>query len=148
MCHSPAKLPWRPRHEVSSWSSMTGKRRQQGQHGEDIASTYLAQQGYRIAQRNYRNRYGEIDIIAWDGSILVFIEVKTTAAQMFGTPQEKVDTRKQRKLTSVAMAYVLQHHIRNTSLRFDVIGVTLTPQGVPDVTHIQAAFDPSDHFSY
>ena len=127
---------------------MTGKRRQRGQHGEDIASTYLEQQGYRIAQRNYRNRYGEIDIIAWDDSTLVFIEVKTTTAQAFGPPSEKVDTRKQRKLTSVAMAYVLQHHIRNTSLRFDVIGVTLTPQGAPEVAHIQAAFYPSDHFSY
>lgn len=127
---------------------MTGKRRQRGQHGEEIASTYLEQQGYRIAQRNYRNRYGEIDIIAWDDSILVFIEVKTTTALAFGMPQEKVDTRKQRKLTAVAMAYVLHHHIRNTSLRFDVIGVTFTPQGAPDVAHIQAAFSPSDHFSY
>jgi putative endonuclease len=127
---------------------MTRKRQQRGQYGEDIASTYLSQQGYRIVQRNYRNRYGEIDIIAWDDATLVFVEVKTTTASAFGVPQEKVGMRKQQKLTAVAMAYVMQHHIRNISLRFDVISVTLPPQGAPDVAHIHAAFHPSDYFSY
>jgi putative endonuclease len=123
-------------------------RRRRGQHGEHLAADYLLQQGYRIQQQNYRCRSGEIDIIAWDGAVLVFVEVKTKGHVTFGAPQAMVDRRKQRTITQVAMTYVQQQHLQNTALRFDVVAVTLPPGGAPEVTHVPAAFSPSAYFFY
>ena len=123
-------------------------RRQRGEQGEQLAVAYLQGQGYRIQEQNYRSRRGEVDIIAWDGSTLVFVEVKTKGQSAFGSPQEMVGQRKQRTLVHVAMAYVQQHRIRQTALRFDVVAIRMLPHGTPDVTHIQAAFFPSADFYY
>jgi putative endonuclease len=123
-------------------------RRHRGQLGEQIAVDYLQRQGYRIQQRNYRCRRGEIDIIAWDGATLVFIEVKTKSDTAFGAPQAMVDRRKQRTITHVAMLYVQQCQLQNTALRFDVVAITLLADGSPEVMHVPAAFSPSAHFFY
>jgi putative endonuclease len=123
-------------------------RRRCGQRGEQIAVDYLRGQGYRIQQRNYRCRWGEIDIIAWDGATLVFVEVKTKGQTAFGAPQAMVDRRKQRTITHVAMIYMQQHQLRNIALRFDVVAITLPPGGMPEVTHVPAAFSSPTYFSY
>ncbi len=70
-----------------------------GVAGENHAAHYLQTLGYRIIQRNYRTRIGEIDIIAREGEFLVFVEVKTRTGQNFGLPQSAVDARKQFKIT-------------------------------------------------
>lgn len=127
---------------------MSLRRRLYGQRGEQIAVHYLRAQGYRIEQQNYRCRVGEIDIIAWDGPILVFIEVKTKGQTAFGAPQAMVDRRKQKTITRVAMVYVQQHQLRDTVLRFDVVAITFPPDGAPDVTHVPAAFSAADNFFY
>jgi putative endonuclease len=127
---------------------MSRWRRLRGQRGEQIAVAYLQERGYRIQQRNYRCRRGEIDIIAWDGSTLVFVEVKTKGQTAFGAPQAMVDARKQKTITRVAMTYVQQHQLYNTALRFDVVAITLSPTGTPDVTHVPAAFSPQGNFFY
>ena len=72
---------------------MAGWRQRRGQQGEQLAVAYLEGQGYRIQAHNYRHRRGEIDIIAWDGATLVFVEVKTKGHTAFGHPQEMVDAR-------------------------------------------------------
>jgi putative endonuclease len=123
-------------------------RRWCGQRGEQLAVDYLRRQGLRIQQQNYRCRSGEVDIIAWDGPTLVFVEVKTKSQAAFGAPQVMVDRRKQQKIVAVAMTYVQQQAIQNTALRFDVVAVTLPGRGEPEVTHMPAAFVPPTYFSY
>jgi putative endonuclease len=121
--------------------------RRRGQQGEALAAAYLQQQGYQVQQQNYRCRYGEIDIIAWDQGTLVFVEVKTKSHLRFGAPQSMVDRRKQQQLTRVAMAYVQQRALRNTPVRFDVVAIVYE-DGRPAVTHLPAAFSPPAHFYY
>ncbi len=89
---------------------MRSWRRWRGQHGEQMAVQFLQRQGYRIQHQNYRCRGGEVDIVAWDGPTLVFIEVKTKGQALFGAPQAMVDARKQnntsyRTSTSVLMSW-------------------------------------------
>ncbi len=127
---------------------MRGWRQQCGQRGEQMAVAYLQGQGYRIEQQNYRCREGEIDIIAWDGSTLVFVEVKTKTQLAFGSPQAMVTRSKQRKMTHVAMLYVAQHRLPNVDIRFDVVAILLAAEASPQVTHVPAAFTPSGHFMY
>jgi putative endonuclease len=123
-------------------------RRRQGQQGEALAAAYLQQQGYRIQNQNYRCRHGEIDIIAWDGPTLVFVEVKTKGQLRFGPPQVMVDWRKQQKIARIAMTYVQQQALHNTPVRFDVVAILLLPSGRPEVTHLPAAFSPPTSFYY
>ena len=127
---------------------MRGWRQQRGQQGEQMAVAYLRQHGYRIAQQNYRCREGEIDIVAWDGKTLVFVEVKTKGQLTFGSPEAMVTRPKQRKMTHVAMLYVSEHKLQQVNIRFDVVAIMLSPQGEPVVTHVPAAFMPSGHFMY
>lgn len=127
---------------------MPDLRRPKGDAGEQIAVSFLERLGYRIATRNFRVRTGEVDIVAWDGSTLVFVEVKTKAQRRFGQPEEMVTRRKQLTLERVAMAYIQRHKCERTDIRFDVIAVQLESGRAVDVTHIPAAFSPSDRFFY
>jgi putative endonuclease len=119
-----------------------------GAQGEQIATDYLKRLGYRIQQRNYRCRQGEVDIVAWNGTVLVFVEVRTRSGDDLGAPLESVDRRKQDKITRVAMAYVQEHQVRDTELRFDVVAVTCAPDRPTVVAHVPAAFDASPQFLY
>jgi putative endonuclease len=109
---------------------------------------FLQRQGYRITQQNYRCRGGEVDIIAWDGPTLVFIEVKTKGQMAFGAPQAMVDGQKQKKIVHVAMVYVQQHQMQDVNIRFDVVAITRLPGVPPEVTHVPGAFTASSHFLY
>ena len=119
---------------------MRSWRRWRGQHGEQMAVQFLQRQGYCILHQNYRCRGGEVDIVAWDGPTLVFIEVKTKGQALFGAPQAMVDARKQKKIVHVAMVYVQQHqlhspfaqstaHIRNCKLPVEL---STQPQPLQD----------------
>ncbi len=123
-------------------------RRPKGDAGEQIAVSFLEQLGYRIATHNFRLRTGEIDIVAWEGDTLVFVEVKTKAQHKFGQPEEMVTRRKQLTLERVAMGYIQQHGCKGTNIRFDVIAVQLESNRAAEVTHIPAAFSPSNRFFY
>ena len=127
---------------------MTRWRLRRGAQGEQIAVDYLKRRGYRIQQRNYRCKQGEVDIIAWDGAVLVFVEVKTKSRTDFGAPQTMVTRRKQAKIVQVAMVYVQEHRVRDTALRFDVVAVTCLPGTAPEVAHVPAAFDATPQFRY
>lgn len=119
-----------------------------GKKGEDIAVRYLESRGYKILGRNYRSRYGEIDIIAEKGACIVFVEVKTRRA---GTPfiaAEAVDTIKQKKIIKTAMMYLSQTDA-GLQPRFDVIAVSFDKKlGRCDYTvdHIENAFEGVDFF--
>ncbi len=119
-----------------------------GNKGEDIAVCYLEGRGYRILGRNYRSRYGEIDIIAEKGAFIIFFEVKTRRA---GTPfiaAEAVDTIKQKKIIKTAMMYLSQTGA-GLQPRFDVIEVSFNKKLDRcdyTVEHIENAFEGVDFF--
>ena len=110
-------------------------RRETGTQYEERAAEYLIAQNYQILERNYRIRSGEIDIIARDGTVMVFIEVKYRKNDESGNPLEAVDIRKQRKIIKVARYYLYQKKYGNVPCRFDVIGICGS-----HIEHIKDAF--------
>ena len=94
-----------------------------GIKGEECAIEYLKQQGYKIIERNFECRQGEIDIIAKEKNEYVFIEVKTRSNKKYGLPREAVDLNKQKHIWNVAEFYVYIHHLEDKYIRFDVIEV-------------------------
>ena len=109
-----------------------------GKRGEIIAKNYLIKKGYKIVETNYKNKLGEIDIIAKDKDCLVFVEVKTRTSRAFGDPLEAINFKKQQKIRAVATAYLKQHHILDCNCRFDAIAVM--GEGDSEINHIQEAF--------
>jgi len=111
-----------------------------GREGEQIAESYLKKKGYRLVERNYRCRGGELDLIALDRRVIVFVEVKTRSDDRFGPPLESVDNRKQRRMIKAALFFLSQHRLHNRDARFDVVGISFEGQQ-PVVEHIQNAFE-------
>jgi putative endonuclease len=103
---------------------LKGRKQAVGQLGEDFAAAYLQRLGYRILERNFRCRLGEIDIIAKEGKDLVFVEVKTRSSRRFGDPQEAVTPAKQAKLRTVA-SFFLKRYKKSVPCRFDVFAVSI-----------------------
>jgi putative endonuclease len=119
---------------------MTLKRKDVGAIGEKLAADYLKKRGYKIIQRNFRCREGEIDIIAQKGECLVFVEVRTNRNTAFGTPEESVTLSKREKLISLADAYVQTYDKAPISWRIDVVAVELGPNNkVSRLEHIENA---------
>ena len=97
--------------------------KQFGDIGEKIALNYLKECGYKIVKTNYKNKIGEIDIIASDGDFLVFIEVKYRKNNRLGLPRETVKGEKQRKIRMIAMSYINKYRLFDKQCRFDVLEV-------------------------
>ncbi len=93
-----------------------------GERMERLASDFLARQGLRTVARNYSCRFGEIDLVATDGALLIFVEVRYRQSSRFGTPAETVDASKQRRLAAAA-AHYLQRHPSVLPCRFDVVAI-------------------------
>ena len=109
-----------------------------------MAARYLKKKGYRIVDRNYRSRLGEIDIIAEEGGCLVFVEVKTRAGMGFGTPFESVTLQKQQQLSKVALEYINRQDWHERAARFDVVGIRMPEDGKYQdsaIELLQNAFD-------
>ncbi len=100
-----------------------------GQAAEDRALEFLRREGLRLIERNYRSRYGEIDLIMEDGRDLAFVEVRLRTNPRFGGALESVDRRKQAKLLATA-AYFLQQRRLNRPARFDVVALAPSPDGL------------------
>ncbi len=98
-------------------------RHELGKIGEDLAVQYIKKKGYKVIERNYRTPYGEIDIIAYDNDVLVFIEVKTRSQNRYGSPAEAITKIKAKHIYRSAEYYVLKHHLEKASIRFDVIEI-------------------------
>ena len=110
-----------------------------GKLGEDLACAYLTEKGYRILQRNFRCRLGEIDIIAQTAEFLVFVEVKLRKNDRYGSAAEYVTTAKQARIRNTAK-YYLTYRAANLQPRFDVIEVTADNGKVSNINHIEDAF--------
>jgi len=119
---------------------VTRARQELGKAGENVALRALESMGYRCITRNYRCPLGEIDIVARDGDTLVFIEIKTRKGKSLGYAKEAVDSRKQRRISMVALAYMKANHCCDVKSRFDVVAVHLA-NGKEEVEIIKNAFD-------
>ena len=115
--------------------------REKGNFYEGMAANYLLEQGYEILARQYRTKSGEIDLVAREGSTIVFIEVKGRQSTRFGFPQEAVDRRKLRRIWSTAQHYLWSRGLSNRLCRFDVIVVQTISPGKHRIEHIIGAFD-------
>jgi putative endonuclease len=113
-----------------------------GQEGERVAEKYLRKQRYRVLERNYRCPLGELDLIALDHGVIVFVEVKTRSQERFGEPVESVHRRKQQRMTKAALFFLSQHRLHHREARFDVVGISFD-RGEPVIEHIRNAFDVS-----
>lgn len=112
------------------------KRKIGGQY-EEQAAEFLARQGYRIVEKNYRSRAGEIDLVGWDGAYLVFVEVKYRRDDGKGRALEAVGPRKQHRISRAAFSYLGQREIpQEVPCRFDVVGIDNEK-----VTLVKDAFD-------
>lgn len=107
-----------------------------GKSGEIIAQKYLQKQKkFKILEKNYKSKIGEIDMIAIDQNYLVFVEVKTRTTTKFGRASEAVDSNKQNKIRKVALGYLVHNNLLNSNVRFDVVEVY-----DDEINHIKNAF--------
>jgi putative endonuclease len=115
-----------------------------GQASETRAEQFLRAKGYRILDRNLRTSLGELDLVAEDGPVLVFVEVKARATRAFGGALLAVDHRKQAKLVRLATQYLARRHLTDRPCRFDVVLVQGQSSAELAVEHVQNAFEVTD----
>ena len=120
---------------------MTTNTRSAGKKGEDLACKYLKKDKYKILDKNYRTKQGEIDIIAEDsGGVLCFVEVKARSRTDYGNPEESVTYHKQKRLISAAFNYLETKKIGSKDMRFDIVSVDLNSE---ESTILKNAFEVS-----
>lgn len=110
-----------------------------GQLGEIAASEYLKNKGYKILGRNFRSKFGEIDLVAIDGDTLVFVEVKTRWNKAYGYPQEAVTPRKLRKIARTGEYFKLLNPQTPELLRIDVVAIEVEDDTVTSLELIKNA---------
>jgi len=118
---------------------MPSKAQKFGTQSEALAAQYLKLKGYRILESNYRNRIGEIDIIAKEGTSLVFVEVKARKTERYGSPKNAVTEAKQLKISKTALAYLKETGQLNHKARFDVVAIDAR-YSPPDIEVVKNAF--------
>lgn len=124
---------------VSPTQGWSLKGRSAGAWGEDLALRYLIKHGYRLVERNYRTRRGEIDLILRKEGTLVFVEVKLRRGTGFGDPLEAVTPRKQATLRYLAERYLAVRDPDFDTVRFDVVGILASREGLR-IEHVEDAF--------
>ena len=107
-----------------------------GKTGEEIAKKYLLENNYKIVAKNFRCKFGEIDIIAYDKEELVFIEVKTRTSDLYGTPASAVNKTKIKHMTDAARVFLRLNKFNKYEIRFDVIEIFIK-DGKCKINHIK-----------
>lgn len=116
---------------------------QLGRTGERAAEKYLRRLRYRTVVRNYRCPAGEIDLVMLDGSVIVFVEVKTRSSREHADPQDAVNPVKQRQIARAARYFLQQTRSLERTWRFDVIAISLDDDGQMNIEHFPEAFAPA-----
>jgi putative endonuclease len=111
-----------------------------GKRGEDLACQELIRQGYAILDRRFRTRCGELDIVAKDGNVFVFIEVKARSGCRFGSPFESLTWQKRQRLSSMAESYLFLKRLSGVACRFDVVSIVESQSGCT-IELIRGAFE-------
>ena len=118
------------------------ERRRLGAFGERVAKAHLEAKGYRILETNFRVREGEVDIVAQQGDVVVFVEVKTRRGEAMGSAVEAIGRRKAQRLLQVAEAFDQQHPELPPDRRIDLIAIDLDAAGrVVSLQHIESAVE-------
>lgn len=117
--------------------------RSAGELGEELATNFLVANGYKILERNFHCKGGEIDVVATDSvdKSIVFVEVKARRNLSYGVPQLAVTPFKQRQNSKAALTWLSKKHLHDTNARFDVIAILLHTDGNHTIEHIKNAFD-------
>lgn len=120
---------------------MTAKStRQIGEEGEELAAAYLESKGYTVVDRNYFFEHAEVDIVAFDESCIVFVEVKKRAGTAFGKPEEFITSEKIDNLYKAAEAWIYERKMDTAPARFDVIAIVQKDSEAPEIKHFENAF--------
>ncbi|MBU4342643.1 MAG: YraN family protein [Candidatus Omnitrophica bacterium] len=127
---------------------MTIARIKSGELGEALAASYLKKQGYKIIEKNYRTRYGEIDIIGDDKGCISFVEVRSSNNTRFDSPEYSIDRTKQNKLAKMALSYIKRRHLEEDDCRFDVVCIEGVNSDSPKVRLIKNAFELNSWYKY
>lgn len=109
-----------------------------GRRSEIGAADYLRSLGFKIVASGYRTKTGEIDIVAWHGKILVFVEVKARSSD--APPEDNVGERKRQRVIRAAHAYISQYKLQESTYRFDILSVTSKSGAKPEYRLLQDAF--------
>src|SRR5690606_12891759 len=107
------------------------KQKEIGDFGESLAGRILEQKGYVILERNFQTRYGEVDLVAKEGEVLVFVEVKARRSHNYGSGAEAVTRTKQQRLIRAALHYMFRRGCQNRPCRFDLLELELDKEGKP-----------------
>jgi putative endonuclease len=111
-----------------------------GALGEELAVRHLTAQGFRVIVRNYRCLFGEIDLIALEGEVIVFVEVKTRRSDAAGAPGDSVHSRKRIQIIRSALHYLKRYGRMDASCRFDVVSIVMPAGGEAQVELVRDAF--------
>ena len=112
-----------------------------GSFGEALARDYLISKGYKILNMNFRNKFGEIDIICKKNNLLIFCEIKSRYSKSFGSPIESITCYKQKQIIKLSELYLISKKYYNFNVRYDIIEVifnTITSSHI--INHVQDAF--------
>lgn len=118
-----------------------------GVSGEAFGANFLEKKGHTLLARNWRGKYGELDLVSLDGNTLVFTEVKTRRGRAFGPPQNAVTPAKQQRLSRAALEFMASGAYDGHNARFDVLALMRTPEGFSVEWLCDAfGFDPGELF--
>ncbi|MDO8602637.1 MAG: YraN family protein [Candidatus Omnitrophota bacterium] len=123
---------------------MTFARINSGRKGEEQAIACLRKNGYKIIEKNYRTKLGEIDIIADDKGVISFVEVRSKNSPGFGLPEETINKKKKAQISKIALAYIKQCNLMDKSCRFDVVCIQGVDSPEPEIKLIKDAFELDD----
>jgi putative endonuclease len=122
-------------------------KRRVGTRYEEVAARFLEEAGYEVVEKNFRTRYGEIDLIVRNESVLAFVEVKMRSSEKYGRPEEAVNPAKQKSIFRMAQIYLSRHPETEADLRFDIVAILGRPPQ-QEIRHIENAFDASGFFGF
>ncbi|MCM3879433.1 MAG: YraN family protein, partial [Vicinamibacterales bacterium] len=126
---------------IAFQGSVSDQRVRFGKRGEDLACEELRRRGYVVLERRFRTRRGEIDIVARDSGVIVFVEVKARTNGSFGGPLESITWQKRQRLAQMASTYLFQKNLGDAPCRFDVVSIVEGPNTGRVVEVIQGAFE-------
>lgn len=116
---------------------MINNRRKIGNFGESLAADFFKRKKYKIIEKNYQNKFGEIDLITRDKKQLVFVEVKLKASREFGLPEEEFHFYKKQKMVRAIKGYFLEKKIKEENWRIDLVAIELKENSEPEIRHYQ-----------
>lgn len=121
-----------------------------GKWGEDCAARYMEEKGWYVRHRNWQKHHHEIDLVCidQDSTLLLFIEVKTRASEIWGAPDESIDLEKKNNLIRAARSYIFDFHLQHLEVRYDTINVIGTPEMGYEIVHKEGAYNVEEQYEY